>query len=89
MERFGLSFKVKTIGELCELLKYDGPVELLTMFLCFAGCPQVKAVGHVWLRKWGAHVRTALHTYKAAWHYEPIPACIIPVVAAALKQTAL
>ena len=84
MERFQLGFGVDTIGALCDLLKYDGPVELLTMFLCFAGCPQVRGVGHAWLRKHASHVQMALKAYGAAWHNEPIPACIIPIVAAAL-----
>jgi len=86
VDRFQTGFGVDTVGELCDLLNYNEPVELLTMFLCFAGCPQVRAVGHKWLRQHAQHLKVAMAAYAAAWHCRPIPACIIPIVSAALGE---
>ena len=86
VDRFALGFKVTTIGQLLELIGYDGPIEFLTIFLCFAGCPQVQSVGHAWLKNCSTHAKVALAVYESVWRNRPIPACIIPIVAEALSR---
>jgi len=41
LPRLGRHFGVNTIDELCQRLHYRGPVELLSMHLCFAGSPDL------------------------------------------------